>query len=208
MVFIVRDGEKLSRLEPAQKIIKARDFWAFKEAEEAVADAMRKHEEIVSAAKAAYEAEQRRGYDEGTQAAKLEQSSNMIQIVGETVQYFTKVEGRMAELVFDAVQQVVKSFDDREHIATVVRNVLAAVRSQKHLTVRVHPDHVESLRAQLDELLTEFPAIECVDIVGDVRMAPDACSVDSEIGTVEASVSTQLEALRDSFKSVFVVASA
>ena len=203
MVFIVRDDEKLSRLEPAQKIIKAREFWAFKEAEQAVADAMQRHEEIVSAAKAAYEAEQRRGYDEGTQAAKLEQSSNMIRIVGETVQYFANVESRMVDLVLDAVQQVIKTFDDREHIATVVRNVLATVRSQKHLTVRVHPDHVDGLRAQLDELLAAYPAIECVDFAGDARMAPDACRVESDIGTVEASVSAQLEALRQTFKSVF-----
>jgi type III secretion protein L len=203
MVFVVRDTEQLSRPDAEQKVIKARDYWAFKEAQDAVAEAMRKHDEIVGAARTAYESERRRGYQEGLEAAKLEQSSNMMQLVGRSVDYFTKVEARMVELVFEAVRSVVHRFDDREHIVTVVRNALAAVRTQRHLTVRVHPDQAESVRAKVGELQAAYPAIECIDVAADARLAHDACAVESEIGVVEASVSGQLQALRDTFGKVF-----
>jgi type III secretion protein L len=203
MVFIVRDTEQLSRPDAAQKVIKARDYWACKKAREAVAEAMRKHDEIVSAARTAYESEQRRGYAEGLEAAKLEQSSNMMQIVGRSVDYFAKVEARMVELVFDAVRSVVHRFDDRDHIVIVVRHALAAVRTQKHLTVRVHPDQAESVRTKIGELQAAYPAIECIDVAADPRLARDACAVESEIGVVEASVSGQLQALRETFSKVF-----
>ena len=40
-MFIVRDEDALSRLDTARKLIKARDFWVYRDAQDAMAEAMR-----------------------------------------------------------------------------------------------------------------------------------------------------------------------
>jgi type III secretion protein L len=164
---------------------------------------MTQHDEIVDQARSAYEAERRRGYAEGTEAARLEQAGRMAETVGRTVSYFSEVEDTVVDLVLEAIERTVMACDARERIAAVVRNLLEAVRKQKHLSMRVNPANVAAVREQLAQLLAEFPAIESVEVIGDERQAADACTVESEIGTVEASTSGQLAALRETFEKVF-----
>jgi type III secretion protein L len=203
MVLDIRDAGQLSRPSPSRKVIKAADFWAFGKAEETIAEAVCRSEQIVSAAQAAFDAEKERGYREGTETARLEQSARMLEIISQSAEYFSRVEARMVELVLEAIRHVTAGFDDRERVTIAVRNALQAVRTQKQLAVRVHPAQVDALRARMDELLETYPAIEFVDVSGDARLAPDACVIDSEIGSVEASVSGQLEAMHQTFRNVF-----
>jgi type III secretion protein L len=202
-VFLIRHYADLSRPDTGQKIIRAKDFWAFKDAERAIVEAISKQQEIITAAQEAYEAERKRGYDDGTEDAKLEQSGNMAEIVSQTVEYFSKVETQMVELVLDAVRKVVSDFDDRQRVTTVVKNCLDLVRSQKQLALTVHPSQVAYLRSQVVELQKLYPSISHIDVQGDTRLALDACVVESEIGTVEASLAGQVETLRDALSVVF-----
>jgi type III secretion protein L len=203
LVFLIRNYAELSRPEVADKVIKAKDFWKFKEAERALADALSKQEQIISSAKDAYEAERQRGYADGNESAKLEQSSSMVEIVSQTVEYYGKVETQMVDLVLDAVRKVVSDFDDRQRVTTVVKNCLDLVRSQKHLSLTVHPSQVEYMRGQISELQKIYPSITHIEVHPDAKLALDACVVDSEIGTVEASLAGQVEMLREALSVVF-----
>lgn len=202
-MFIVREDSRLSRPAAAGKVIKAQDFWAFKEAERALKDAFEKKQEIIEAAKGAYQAEKERGYAEGSESAKRDQSGNMLEIMSQTVEYFGRIEGEMVDLVLEAVQKVVNDFDDRQRISTVVKNCLDLVRSQKHLSIHVHPSQVEFLRGQIGPLQTIYPSIAQIEVHPDARLAADACVVETEIGIVEASLAGQVEVLRETLASVF-----
>jgi type III secretion protein L len=202
-VFVIREYESLSRPEIAEKVIKAKDFWAFKEAERALADAMQRRQQIITSAQEAYEAERQRGYAEGSEEARLEQSGNMVEIVSQTVEYYGKVETQMVDLVLDAVRKVVNDFDDRQRVSTVVKNCLDLVRSQKHLSLNVHPSQVDYMRGQIAELQKVYPSISHIDVHPDARLTLDACVVESEIGVVEASLAGQVETLREALAVVF-----
>ncbi len=203
MVFIVRDTQDLSRADPALKVLKAADVTAWRDASQIVDDAKLRRDEILREAQEAYEAEKRRGYDEGNDQARHDQSAKMLGIVAQTAEYFTRVEQRMVDLVLNTVQIIVDGFDDTERVAVLVRRSLAEMRTQKQVTLRVHPDHVAELRTRVDTLIERYPTIECVDVVGDVRLAIDACAVESDIGIVEASIEGQMAAVSDAFRSVF-----
>jgi type III secretion protein L len=203
MVFIVRDSSKLSRPESSQKIIKAGDFWAYKQAQDAIAEGMQRRQEIIDATQAAYEAEQRRGYQDGVEQGKLEQASHMVDAVARTVEYFVQVENQMVDLVLDAIRRIASDFNGRERVIAVVRSALSLVRSQKHLVLRVHASQVEVVRAQMEELLAAFPSIEFVDIVGDNRLTDDGCMVESDIGVVETSLAGQIDVIQECFKKIY-----
>lgn len=203
MVFIHRADRELSRPEAEGKVIKAQDFWTYRNARQAMAEGIHRRDQIIGAALSAFEAEQRRGYREGKEAARLEQTSNMIEIIGQTVDYFSKVEAQMVDLVMDAVRRIANDFDDREKVIKVVRNSLALVRNQKHITVKVHPSRLEDLRQNLGCLQLAYPGVENIEAIAEAGMADDACIIESDIGQVEASMSGQIEALRATFERVF-----
>jgi type III secretion protein L len=203
MAFIVREAKGLERPIPKNKVIKAEDAWVIKTASEALAAGNARRKAIESAALAAFEAEQRRGYLEGKEQAKLEQSENMIDIISRTVDYFARVESQMVDLVLEAVRRIINDFDDRQKIEKVVENCLSLIRNQQQIMIKVHPDRVMEVREDVHNFRRKFPAIEQIEVVPDSQLATDACIIESDIGRVEASLSGQIEALRTTLGRVF-----
>lgn len=205
MVFIVRANKEVARAVPEGKVIRAEDAWASKSARDAIAAGHARRDEIISAALAAFEAEQRRGYLEGREAAKLEQSGNMIEIISQTVDYFAKVEAQMVDLVLEALRRITNDFDDREKVVKVVKNSLAMVRNQRQILVKVNPGQANAICEQIASFKQAFPGIEQIEVVPEHLLDMDACIIESDIGRVEASMSGQIEALRSTFERVFNV---
>lgn len=190
------------RLAPGTVLVRAQELAALRSAEQIVADAQAQAQAILEGAHAAFEAERQRGFQEGQEEARLEQAEQMIANVSRTVDYFAKVEGRMVDLVMQAVQRIVSDFSDDERVLITVRNVLAVVRNQKQMTLRLNPQQVEMVKARVNELLAAYPGVGYLDILADHRLPPDACILESEIGLVEASMEGQLAALRGAFQKV------
>lgn len=184
------------------KVVRAADLQVLRSAQEAIAVANDQADLIVSQAQAAYEAERKRGYEEGQAQARLEQAEQMIENVARNVDYFSKVELRMVDLVLQAVQKIIGDFNDRERVLITVRNVLSVLRNQKQLTLRLNSQQVEIVKSSMDELLAAYPGVGYIDVLADNRVKPDACILESEIGVVEASIDSQLEALRIAFFKV------
>lgn len=203
MAFIIPIDSAVSRVDCSDKVIKAQDFWAHRKSRQAIADAMAQREAILRSAQAAFEAEKKRGYKEGRDAARVEQSAHMIDIISQTVDYFSKVEVQMVDLVMEAVRRIANDFDDRDKVLKVVRNSLSLVRNQKFITVKVHPSQCAVIEESIKGLLDSYPAVEHIDIASDPALMEDACIIESDIGRIEASMTGQIQALRSTFKKVF-----
>lgn len=189
-------------LDPACRIVRAGDAWALRDATRTLEEACARAQAIEAGANEALEQERRRGYEEGREQALMEQAEQMIENVTRNVDYFSKVEQRMVELVMEAVRKIVEGFDDHERVLITVRNILAVVRNQKQMTLRLHPQDVETVKARVNELLAEYPGVGYLDIVADSRLHEGACILESEIGMVEASMESQLQALQSAFERV------
>jgi type III secretion protein L len=181
-------------------LLRAREVSAWHDARGLVAHAQSQAEDIVGRAQEAFEAERRRGYQEGYEQARLEEAERMIDAVGRTVDYLGSVETEMVELVLTAVRKIFSDFNDQERVLIVARGALAALRQQKQMTLRVEPGQCEPLKARMSELLADFPNVGFIEIVPDPRLQADACILESEIGSVEASIDGQIQALRKSLE--------
>ncbi len=189
-------------LPPGCKVLRAEEMQVLVDGEAALAAARNQADQILSQAQAAFEAEQRRGFVQGQEEARLEAAEKLIENVARQVDFFARLEGRMVDLVMDAVRTVIHGYDDKERVLITVRNVLAVARSQKQVTVRLAPAAVVGVREQVELLKAEFPGIEVIEILADTRLEGDACVLETEIGVVEASLETQLTALRQAFERV------
>ncbi len=187
-------------LQAGTKVLAAGELRALRDAEAIVARAWEEAERIRAESGQAYEAERQRGYQEGRDLAQAEQALHMIEHVARHVDFLGKVESRMVDLVMQAVRKIIDGFDDRARVLMTVRSVLATARTHKQVTLRLHPDQVEAVRGQVDALRARYPGIDFLDVVGDTRLGPDACVMESEIGQIEASTETQMEALRVAFR--------
>ncbi len=203
MAFIIRRTQEIAQLDAVSKVIKADDFWQYQRAREMMSSAREKRDQILDAALAGFEAEQARGYRQGRDEARQEQAQKMIGVISQTVDYFSKIEAQMVDLVLDAVRRIIDDFDDREKVLKVVRNALTMVRNQRQILIRVHPVNVAEIKSQVNNLKQSFPGIEQMEVSADMSLDKDACVIESDMGQVEASMSGQMEALRTSFGRVF-----
>jgi type III secretion protein L len=202
MERIAKLGSGAVQLKPA-RIIKAQDFGIAQDAQALVAQARAEAERIIAEAKDVYERERARGLAEGREAAKIEMAAQMVETVGKIVEFLGAVEQDMIDIVNRALERILGEIGDPQLIVMVVKNVLATVRNEKRLALRVAPDQVAVVKQRLNEILSLYPVIVDVQIVADGRLPPTGCILESEIGLVDASLDGQLAALRKSFAKIF-----
>ena len=188
-------------LQSDRRVVKATDVATVRSAVEIIAAAEAEAARIHEEAKAAFEAEKRRGYEKGLDDGKMEIAMLKLDQVESSVAFMENVEEKMAEIVMKALKTCVTEIGDREMVVQIVRKTMnAVIRTQKHVTLKVASDMVETVRARVSELTTDFPTVETFDVVEDPRLKGAACVLETEAGVADASVETQLAAIEKSLR--------
>lgn len=195
----LRSAEQRAHLDPAEPVIAPRELKAWLDARQILDEAREQAQAIAEQARAAFEEEKRRGYEDGLAQARMEQTERMIDNASQMVEFFSATEQRMVSLVMQAVKRIVAGFDDQARVIAVVQSGLAVMRNQKQLTLRLPPEHLEFVRGRAAQLLEKFPGVGMIDFVADSRLKGDAAIFESEIGIVEASLQAQLDAIEKGF---------
>lgn len=188
---------------PGKKVIKADEYQAYTQVHELIEAARAEADRIVAEARAVYESEKKRGYDDGLEEGKFNLSLQMMDTIEATVNYFANVENEITDTVLLAVKKILGEFDDHDLILRIVRSVLAVARNQKQVTLRVAPQQLETVRENLTTIMADFPSINFIDVVADGRLQEGGCLLESEIGVVDASLEIQLNAIRTALKKAF-----
>ena len=188
-------------LQSDRRVVKAADVATVRSAAEIIAAAEADAARIREEAKVAFEAEKRRGYEKGLDDGKMEIAMLKLDQVESSVAFMENVEEKMAEIVMKALKTCVTEIGDREMVVQIVRKTMnAVIRTQKHVTLKVAADMVETVRARVSELTTDFPTVETFDVVEDPRLKGAACVLETEAGVADASVETQLAAIEKSLR--------
>jgi type III secretion protein L len=85
-------------------------------------------------------------------------------------------------------------------IADVVAEALKSVRHEKSLTIQVHPQHVEQVRQRMDRIYAVTGAARDIQIVPNPAIAQGGCIVETEMGTIDAQLETQLKCMEAALK--------
>lgn len=185
------------------RIVKAEEFSAAADARALIAAAHDEAERIVAKAKELREAERQRGFEEGQEQARLAMAEQMTEAVGKVNDYLTAVENDMVALVSRALERIADEIGHHEIVVRIVKKALAALRNEKQLTLRVAHEQVTHLRQRLDDILSDYPLVSELQIVGDGRLSAASCIIESEIGVIDASLDGQIDALRRGFEKAF-----
>jgi len=189
-------------LQPAAgtKIVKAAELGQLYEASALLDAARQKAADMERAALEAYEEKKREGYADGLEEGKLEHAEKMMETIISSVEFIEGIESTLVNVVNQAIRKIIGEMEDKERIVAIVRNALNVVRGQQKVTVRVAPaDEAAVLEAMAG--MTAGGGNSFMTVIADARLERDSCILESELGVVDASLSTQLRALENAFKS-------
>lgn len=182
---------------PAGKsLLKAKDYGQLIKANEILDQAHQKASETIAQAYEIYGAKKKQGYEDGLEEGRLEHLEKIMDTSMKAIDYFESMEKSIAGLVTQCLEKVVGEMDDEELILRIVRSGLAIARNEQRVVVRVCPDELKAVQQATSRLLQAYPGINILDITADSRLTRGACLVESELGVVDASLDTQLEAIK------------
>ena len=196
--------QKTFEVESDSALVAAADAAAVTEVADIIAAARKEAVGIVDEAKAAYDAEMRRGYEDGLAAGRAAMMEQKLDQLQSSIDFMEGVEKKMGELVVKALQKCVAEIDDRDLVCQIVRKSMQAiVRAQRQITIKVAPSMVPVVKARMETILAQFPSVVFAEVVEEARLEETACIVETEAGTVEASISNQLAAIEKSIRRAF-----
>lgn len=192
MLCLETSGVKVA---PASKILK-KDEHAFILEGERIIEAAR-HEAALIRQQAEVQAEERRqeGFLKGQEEGKTKIAEHIVECMGQSAAYFSKVEGVMVDLVMRALRQVVGGMNQQDVVEGIVRRALESTRNESQITVRVSPSQAEWIKGRIQSIMQTFPKIQFLDVQPDQRLAENGCILETEIGVVDATLETQLKAI-------------
>ncbi len=186
------------------RLVKASEAASVLEARQLIAAAEEEAARIREAARVAFEEERKRGYEKGLEDGKAAIVAKKLELLDESVAFMEAVEGKMVDIVMQALKKCVMEIGDRELVVQIVRKVMnAVVRNQRSITLKVAPEMVEVVRGRLGEIMKEYPLLDEIDVLEDSRLSGASCMIETEAGIADASVDTQLAAIETSLRKHF-----
>ncbi|MCG8566391.1 MAG: HrpE/YscL family type III secretion apparatus protein [Desulfobacterales bacterium] len=189
--------KKQSLTPPAgQRILKQADYGRLIEADAILEEARKTASETLAQAMEIYEARKKQGYEDGLEEGRMQHAEKIMDTAMEAINYFESMEKSIAGLVTQCLEKVLGEMDQEELILRIVKNGLAVARNEKKVVVRVCDTDLKRVNDAVSTMLQTYPGISVLDISADARLTPGACIIESELGVVDASLDTQLTAIK------------
>ena len=179
-------------------VIRGEVYSASAKARELLQKAQQEAEEIVRKAKEQSDELRKNGYDSGYQEGLADTTELMVKARMEHEQFLKNANRDVMDLAFKIAEKIIgKQLEtEPETIIAIVKQAMQSVRASKQVTIRVHPDDAKLLRANEEELQEALGRQRMIDIMEDKKVHAGGCIIESEIGTVEAQLQTQLDRLK------------
>jgi type III secretion system HrpE/YscL family protein len=138
-----------------------------------------------------------RAHDEGYQEGLGQHTEAIMRASIELKRLREAVEAEYVKLVRTCVEkllgQEIKLHPDA--VVGIVRNALRDAGQQREIIVRVHPSSAEEVRKNHRRLLDVLARANQVEVREDPSVSPGGCIVVTELGTIDASLERQLQAI-------------
>jgi len=201
------DKEILARAEAeAEQMIQQAQMQAQQMVQEAMAQASQAAEEArQQAGQQGYEEGLQAGLAEGRQAGQVELQQliqtlkfQFIDLVKLRRQVLVDMEPEIVRLAWEVAKRVVgeELKTNRDVIVGVVRSSLFTLQERDEILIRVNPAEYESVKVHQDEFEAMIEGLKKFVIQPDGAIELGSCSIETNLGNVDARIDTQFEAIR------------
>jgi type III secretion protein L len=135
-------------------------------------------------------------YREGLDAATLELYDHLLAARERRDAALVEVEADILRLAIKIAEKIIgqEIARDQTTLTHIVSTALRNARQHEMLTVRINPADFALIQTQRDQLDPSGRA-RFLDLVADPRVAHGGCLIESESGTIDAQLDTQLRVL-------------
>lgn len=153
---------------------------------------------IVDHAEQSAEEIRRQAYQMGREAAENELLANLLAIKEERSQALFAIEQDVIKLSVKLAEKIIgQEVKQDESVRTeIVMNALRQARQQEMLTVHVNANDLPLLE-QMREKINSFGRAKYIDFIADQAVATGGCIIESQSGTIDARLETQLRILEN-----------
>jgi flagellar assembly protein FliH len=141
------------------------------------------------------------GADFGSALAALQQISEQLSAVRETILKNSRDE--LIELVFALAEKIIRhSVREQDHtiLATVEEALNRAVRSSE-FAVYLHPDDMAVIKERVPEFVASLNGLEQIAVKSDTTIEQGGCRIESDTCIVDATVASQLGIISEQLKN-------
>ena len=179
-------------------IIRGEVYSASGKARELLQKAQHEAEQILRQAQQDSEEQRKTAYDAGYQEGLAQVTELLVKARVEQEQFLKNANRDLMDLAFKIAEKIIgKQLEiDPETIISIVKQAMQTVRQTKQLTIRVHPNDAKILKENEEELQEALGRQRILDVMEDKKVQQGGLIIESEIGTVEAQLHTQLERLK------------
>ncbi len=180
---------------PEQSVPKART-----EAERIVNQAMQEAEAIREEARAA-------GREEGRAEAstRIEEAMETLnRAVKERKKIIKDSEQELLRLAIKVAEQIIRSEVSmhRDVCLNIVAEAIARVSDREQIIVRVNREDAEYLKRYKDRLAGMLDGVKSFSILEDAGVEPGGCIIETNLGFIDAKISTKLKAIESALKKL------
>jgi type III secretion system HrpE/YscL family protein len=179
------------------KVIQSELVSAAQEARRITNEAEEEAQRIREQAEADADEFKQRGYQEGYEEGLGQYTEKVAAALLQVQNSMNDIEPQYVRLVRACVEKILgqelKLHPDA--IVGIVRNALVDARQQREIIVRVHPDDVDQLKKNQGRLLEKLARASAIEIRADAAVTRGGCIVVTELGTIDATLQRQLEAI-------------
>jgi len=191
----------LSSLARDRQVIKGDVVDALGSADKIIQDAKQKARKIIEQAKAA-EAKMLSGaHEEGYEKGLQELNDIILRFKQEYRAVLENSEKELLKLSLKVAERIIGEALTLEPslLLDIIHNALQSIKYQKEIRIRIHPDKLNFLKENKMQLYARLGESKEIEIVGDSLVTCDGCIIDTEIGTIDARLETQLKVLEKIF---------
>jgi flagellar assembly protein FliH len=177
------------------------------EAEKLIKEAELKVSEIEHESyKKGYEAGREEGYKEG-QAEVMRLIDRLGTIVSTAVDIRDDIikssEKMMTEMILMISRKVIKDeiVERREVVINNIKEAIKRVKDRDRIDVRVNFADLDMTTAHKDELIKMMESLKKVNIYEDTRVDRGGCIIETDVGSIDARISTQLDAIEEAIRN-------
>lgn len=174
------------------------------QAENILADAKARADEICADARAVLEKAKldredaiKRGYAEGESKGLAQVTEKLMKIERLREKFYESAEPEVIRLVLSIAEKVIgrAAAENSGLIKSVVHQALERALGDR-ITVRLNPDDYKSVMAGEHEFRDVIDRTKRLMFREDEAIAKGGCIVETEVGTIDAQIETQMEAIR------------
>lgn len=201
MAKIIKGGgdEPIRNATPVsgQGIIKGEVFDATEEARRIADEAREKGAGIVLSAREEADRIREHAREEGRAEAYAEANALLVKARIEREKIIASAEPQLVGLGRRIAEKIIgRELEvNPDVIVDVVRQAIQTVRQQRELIVRVNPGDLQTLESRRADLIAVLARAKDVTLRGDSTISSGGCIVESELGTIDAQLETQLDVI-------------